>query len=172
MTRIVVKRKKVKIEKETRRVLEGIAELIKKKGETYKFKTKKKKEVKRIKRTCVHWTRFKGKYIPTLFNPGDNQNIWECRICGHRFPVVPDAEKGEKAAWDFLGIVDQAQFLAVGHGGNSDDTKLFMQLKQGIPRFIKAQKSLIKFVTKRKRFEDRFQDEGINPLEMYGFKYN
>ena len=73
-------KKSKKVEKETRRLMEGIADLVKKKGDRYKFKSKNKKVIKKVKRTCVHWIYRKGKEVPTVIQDPERPGYWKCTI--------------------------------------------------------------------------------------------
>ena len=146
--------KNVKIEKETRRLIEGISDLVKKKGDTYKFKSKNKKKLKQIKKSCVHWTIRKGKPQPTLIQDPNVPGNWKCTLCGASFPIVPVSdEEYEKVCDLMLSYVNQIQFLSVTLGGDADDTKMFLNLKKSIPRFEKVAKQVIKHTNKRNKFE-------------------
>ena len=145
-------KKSKRVEKETRRLIEGITDLVKKKGDRYKFKSKNKKMVKKVKRTCVHWIIRKGKEVPTVIPDRENPGNWKCTICGASFPIKPgviekDAQTKEVIRNDydeitdkFLGYVNQMQFWSVKLGGNADDTRMFIKLKENAPRFKKVAK--------------------------------
>lgn len=170
----MAKKKSKKIEKETRRLIEGIGDLVKKKkGDGYKFKTRKKKEVKKIKKTCPHWIIRKGKEVPTIM-PDVNPANWKCTICGATFPIRPGTDdEYQEVANKFLSYVNQVQFFSIKMGGNADDTKLLLQLKQLVPRYIKAQKNIIKTVNKRQEWEDRNnQSDSMSQFSSFsGFSY-
>jgi len=168
------KKKSKKVEKETRRLIEGIADLVKKKGDGYKFKSGKKKQIKKVKKTCVHWIIRKGKEVPTVDPDPTNPGNWKCSICGCSFPVRPATrEEYHQVANQFLGHVNQLQFWSVKMGGNADDTKLFLQLKNMIPRYLKVQKNILKAVNKRQEWEDRkTQSDSLSQFDGYaGFSY-
>ena len=165
--------KKVKIEKETRRLIESISELIKKKGDHYKFKVKKKKQIKEIKKTCVHWVLRKGKPQPTVSEDPTKPGYWKCNICGARFPIKPQIEQNEvdedgnrvvvndyeNTANQFLEHVNQLQFMSVMMGGDSSDTKMFIQLRKLLPRYLKVQRNIIKAINKRAKWEEKKNDD-------------
>lgn len=166
-------KKSKKVEKETRRLIEGIANLVKKKGDGYKFKSGKKKQIKKVKKTCVHWIIRKGKEVPTVTQDSNPAN-WRCTICGATFPVRPATDlEYREAANQFLAHVNQLQFWSVKMGGDADDTKLFVQLKQMVPRYLKVQKNILKAVNKRQEWEDRkSQSDSLSQFDSYaGFNY-
>ena len=149
-------KKSKKIEKETRRLIEGIADLVKKKGDGYKFKSSKKKQIRKVKKTCVHWIIRKGKEVPTLTEDPKNPANWKCTICGETFPIRPGTpEEYRQVAEQIISHINQLQFWSVKMGGDAGDTKLFLQMKQLVPRYLKAQKNILKAVNKRQEFEDR-----------------
>lgn len=171
----MAKKKSKKIEKETRRLIEGISDLIKRKDGTYKFKTKKKKEIKKIKTTCVHWTIRKkdNKEVPTLDQDVNPAN-WKCRICDATFPIRPGTEDEYKDVADqFLSHVNQALFYSIKLGGNADDTKLLLRLKELVPRYVKAQKNIMKTMNKRQEWENRKNNsDTLSQFDSYaGFSY-
>jgi hypothetical protein len=148
--------KKNQIEKETRRLIEGISDLVKKKGEVYKFRTKKKKQIRRIKRTCVHWTIRKGKPIPCLTKDSSNDTNWRCSICNAVFPISPmDEDDFNKVSSQMLGHVNQAQMIGVKMGGDAEDTKLFLRLRGDLPRFQKIRNRIVKRATKIQHLEEQ-----------------
>lgn len=165
-----------KIEKETRRLIEAVSDIVKRKGDKYKFKTKSKKAVKKIKKSCVHHIIRKGKVCPTVDRVGDQ---WQCRICGAKFPIKP-MEYGPDGsnpyaiqAMDMLGLVNQMQFYAVKLGGDSEDTKMFLKLKELLPRFAKVSKQILKMVNKRDQYEkDKKKSDTMSQFDFYsGYNY-
>ena len=166
-------KKSKKVEKETRRLIEGIADLVKKKGDGYKFKSGKKKQIKKVKKTCVHWIIRKGKEVPTVTQDTNPAN-WKCTICGATFPIRPGTpEEYRQAAEQLLAHVNQLQFWSVKMGGDAEDTKLFLHLKQLVPRYLKVQKNILKAVNKRQEWEDRkSQSDTLSQFDSYaGFSY-
>lgn len=167
------KKKSKKIEKETRRLIEGIADLVKKKGDGYQFKSGKKKQIKKVKKTCVHWIIRKGKEQPTLVVDSNPAN-WRCTICGEVFPIRPvTPEEYSQTARALLSHINQVQFWSVKMGGDAADTKLFLQLKQLVPRYLKVQKNILKAVNKRQEWEDRkSHTDSLSQFDGYaGFSY-
>lgn len=177
--------KSKKIEKETRRLIESVASCIKKKGDRYKFKTKNKKAIKKIKRTCVHWTYRKSKETPTTIKDPKRPGYWKCTICGASFPIRPlpivkdeDTEEiinpYDIKSNEMLELVNQIQFYSVKLGGDADDTKMFLELKKDLPRFSKVAKQVIKQVNKREAFErNRANANAMSQFDIYsGFQYN
>ena len=179
--------KKVKIEKETRRLIESISELIKKKGDRYKFKVKKKKQIKEIKKTCVHWVLRKGKPQAAVSEDPNKPGYWKCYICGASFPIKPQIEQNEvdedgnriivneyeNVAQAFLSHVNQLQFMAVLMGGDSSDTKMFIQFRKLIPRYLKVQRNIIKRINKKANIEAKKNDDSsLSTFSNFsGFKY-
>ena len=167
------KKKSKKIEKETRRLIEGITDLVKKKGDGYQFKSGKKKQIKKVKKTCVHWIIRKGKESPTVVQDTNPAN-WKCTICGDTFPIRPGTtEEYRQVANQLLSHVNQLQFWSVKMGGDASDTKLFLQLKSMIPRYLKVQKNILKAVNKRQEWEDRkSHTDSLSQFDSYaGFSY-
>lgn len=171
-------KKSKKVEKETRRLIEGITDLVKKKGDRYKFKTKNKKAIKKIRKQCPHWIMRKGKEQPTTIVDPNNSNNWKCAICGTSFPIRPakvddDFNAYNDAAERMLQLVNQIQFWAVKLGGDADDTKMFLRLRSDLPRFEKVAKQIIKQVNKREAWEkNRENTDAMSQFNAYaGFNY-
>lgn len=167
-------KKSKKVEKETRRLIEGISDLVKKKGDRYKFKSKNKKMVKKVKRTCVHWIIRKGKECPVVVTDSTNPSNWKCMICGASFPIKP-AKRNEytEATERMLEFVNQMQFWSVKLGGDSDDTKMFIKLKETLPRFDKVSGQILKQVNKRQAWETNRENSNLmSQFDTYGaFNY-
>lgn len=166
--------KSKKIEKETRQLIESVTDCVKKKGDRYKFKSKNKKMVKKVKRSCVHWVFRKGKETPTVMPDPNKPGYWKCTICGASFPIVPDDLKDYQAsAQHFLSYVNQMQFWAVKLGGDADDTKMFQKLKENVPKFEKASKQILKRVNQRQQWEkNRENSDAMSQFGMYSaFQY-
>lgn len=176
--------KNKKIEKETRRLIEGISDLIKKKGDRYKFKTKSKKDIKKIKRTCPHWVIRKGKERPaTILDSVDNTK-WRCAICGQTFPIKPaEIRRGqngevyneyEEATGRALELINQIQFWSVKLGGDATDTKMFLRLRSDLVRFNKVAKQVVKQVNKRQAMDrNRERSDIMSQFNAYsGFNYS
>jgi hypothetical protein len=167
-------KKSKKVEKETRRLMEGIADLVKKKGDRYKFKSKNKKLVKKVKKTCVHWIIRKGKEVPTVIHDPEHPGNWKCTICGASFPIKPiTAEEYKQSSEEMLALVNQMQFWSVKLGGDADDTKMFIRLKESIPRFEKVSKQILKRVNQREVWErNREQSDVMSQFDAYSsFNY-
>lgn len=171
-------KKSKKVEKETRRLMEAIGELVKKKNDSYKFKSKDKKKVKKVKKKCVHWTIRKGKEIPTVKHDPEHPGCWKCLICGAVFPIKPIESNGEKNAYEesvdhVVGLVNQMQFLSVKLGGDADDTKMFLRLREDLPRFAKVSKQILKRVNKREEYENNSKKGDVmSQFDAYnGFNY-
>ena len=169
--------KKCKVEKETRKLISAVSELVKKKNDRYKFKTKKKKVIKQVKRTCVHWIHRKGKEVPTVVQ-SDRPGYWKCAICGAEFPIKPlesiDGKNGYQIETErMLEIVNQMQFWGVKLGGDAEDTKMFLALRKMLPRFSKVSKQILKRVNKREEYENRNKSSDVmSQFDAYsGFGY-
>ena len=170
------KKKGRKLEKETRRLVEGIADLTKKtKDGKIKFKTKKKKVIKRIKTTCVHWTISKGKEVPAVTQDETNPNQWRCVICDATFNIRPfdKVDKHHELVDRLLRDVNQFQFWGAKMGGDAEDTKMFLKLKTLLPRYRKVQRNIFKQVNKRQQFdENRNNTDSLAQFDSYtGFNY-
>ena len=175
--------KKTKIEKETRRLIEGISDLIKKKGDRYKFKTKSKKDIKKIKRQCPHWVIRKGKERPATFIDPTNPSNWKCAICGQSFPIMPARiEKDDDgnvyneyidSAEKTLRLVNQIQFWSVKLGGDATDTKMFLRLRNDLVRFEKVSRQVVKQVNKRQAMDrNKEKTDVMSQFNAYaGFNY-
>lgn len=176
-------KKSKKIEKETRRLIEGISDLVKKKGDRYKFKTKSKKAIKKIKKQCPHWVIQKGKERPTVFVDPMNSKNWKCSICGASFPIRPakiekDADgvvynEYEIKSRQTLALVNQIQFWSVKLGGDATDTKMFLRLRNDLVRFEKVARQVVKQVNKRQAMDrNRENTDIMQQFNAYaGFNY-
>lgn len=168
-------KKSKKVEKETRRLIEGISDLVKKKKSGgYKFKAKGKKIRKKVSRTCVHWVMRKGKEVPTVQRSANDPTMWRCAICGAEFPIKPlprdDSGKSsyQLASKKMLGLVNQMQFWSVKLGGDADDTKMFIKLKELLPRFQKVSEQILKRVNKREEYESkRRSNDAMSQFDDY-----
>lgn len=168
-------KKKVKCEKETKKLIEGISDLVKRKNDKYKFKSKKKKVIKKVKKTCFHWVERKGKLVPAVKQDPENPGNWKCQICGHSFPIKPlDSKKDyTREINNMIALVDQMQFWSVKLGGDKDDTKMFIELKQMLPRFEKVSRQILKRVNQREEFEEnRKNGDSMSQFDVYnGINY-
>lgn len=167
-------KKSKKVEKETRRLMEAIADLVKKKGDRYKFKSGNKKLVKKVKRTCPHWTIRKGKEVPIVFADPTNPANWKCAICGESFPIRPATLDEYNSMCDnMMAYVNQLQFWSVKLGGDADDTKMFVKLKENLPRLKKVSKQILKRVNQREAYEsNRERSDLLAQFDNYaGFTY-
>lgn len=178
-------KKKIKVEKETRRLMEGITDLVKRKGDRYKFKSKNKKIVRKVKKTCVHWIIRKGKECPTVIHDPEHPGNWKCTICGASFPIRPlDITNDpndpahminpyENETDHLLQLVNQMMFYSVKLGGDSDDTKMFVSLKQMLPKFSKASKQIVKRINQREAWEkNRERGDVMSQFDAYsGINY-
>lgn len=171
-------KKSKKIEKETRRLMESVGDLLKRKNGRYKFKSKNKKTIKKVKRTCVHWIMRKGKEVPTVVHDDSRPGYWKCAICGASFPIKPLDSINGKSAYaleteHMLELINQIEFWGVKLGGDADDTKMFIKLKELLPRFSKVSKQIIKRVNKREEYENnRKKSDVMSQFDAYaGFNY-
>lgn len=167
-------KKSKKVEKETRRLMEGIADLVKKKGDNYKFKSKNKKVVKKVKKRCVHWIIRKGKEVPTVVHDVENPNNWRCTICSKSFPIKPASQdEYVEVSRHMLELVEQMLFWSVKLGGDAEDTRMFIRLKESIPRFEKVSKQILKRVNQREAWEkNRERSDVMSQFDVYsGFNY-
>ena len=166
--------KSKKVEKETRRLMEAVADLVKKKGDRYKFKSKNKKMVKKVRRKCVHWIIRKGKEVPVTTNDPEHPGNWKCMVCGAVFPIKPlTPTQYREASNAFLSHVNQMMFWSVKLGGDANDTKMFLRLKEDIPRFDKVTKQITKAINKRQIYEqNRERSDVLAQFDAYaGFNY-
>ena len=156
-------KKSKRVEKETRKLMESIGDLTKKHNGKYRIKGKKKKIIKKMKVTCVHWIYRKGKEVPTVIHDPENPNNWKCTICGTSFPVKPIDDiktsdgviSGYKDCTDkMISLINQIQFWSVKLGGDKEDTKMFLQLRKMLPRFNSVSKQILKNVRKREALEN------------------
>lgn len=164
-----------RVEKETRRLIESVSETVKKKGNSYKFKSKNKKVVKKIKKTCVHWVYHKKKEVPALDQHPTKTNWWKCSICGAEFPIIPLNPEDYKEPVDYtLALVNQIQFYAVMLGGDADDTRMFLRLKKDLPDFEKVARRVAKKINQKEKFErNRANGTSMSQFDMYaGFGYH
>ena len=167
--------KKSKVEKETRRLIEACSDLVKKKGDRYKFKSKKKKDRKRVKQYCVHWVIRKGREEPTVKQDPERPGYWKCNICGASFPIKPAATETYQSTFQStLEYVNQLQFWAVKLGGDAEDTKMFLRLKKDLPRLQKVSKQIVKGVNQREAWEkNKEKTDAMSQFDAYnGFNYN
>lgn len=166
---------KKKVEKKTRQLMEAVSDCVKKKGNGYKFKSKNKKQVKKIKKSCVHWIVRKGKEVPTVHQDPLNPGMWKCDICGRSFPIKPlTSDEYDKMVNETLMSVDQIMFWSVKLGGDADDTKMFLRMKEDLPRFKKVSRQVLKHVNKRQAYEkNRERSDSMSQFNAYnGFNYN
>lgn len=165
----------MKVEKETRRLMEATGELVKKKGDRYKFKNKSKKARKKIERMCVHWIVRKHEEQPTVVKDPDHPGMWRCKICGAIFPIRPKdtPEEYDRQISGFLQTVNQMQFWSVKLGGNATDTKMFLDLKKAVPRFQKVSHQILERVNKRQAWEENQKNsDAMSQFDAYStFNY-
>jgi len=150
-------KKNKKIEKETRRLIEAISDVVRRKDGKYKFKGLNKKEIRTLKRDCPHWIIRKGTAVPTVVESQQSPGFWTCELCGASFKVRPfdDLRQYQAACKQFLSVVDQVFFYSVRMGGDADDTRMFLMLKKLVPRFGKVAKNAMKQLKKKEEYEKR-----------------
>lgn len=153
--------KKSKIEKNTRRIISAVSDLVKRKDGRYKFKTKKKKIIRKVKRSCVHWIIRKGKEVPTVNQDPNDKSMWVCSVCKAKFPIRPLEKEYPKhnpyqdKVNEMLGYVNQMQFYSVKLGGDAEDTKLLLRLRKDLPEFAKIAKQITKRIEQRNKYENK-----------------
>ncbi len=154
--------KSKKIEKETRKLMEAVGDMVKKKGDRYKFKCKNKKKIKRVKRQCVHWIYRKGKENPLTISDPDRPGYWKCTVCQRSFPIKPAklAEYNESINGT-MEYLDQMIFWSVKLGGDKEDTQMFLRLKADLPRFEKVCKQILKRVNQREAWEKNRENSDV-----------
>jgi hypothetical protein len=168
-------KKSKKIEKETRRLIESISDLVSKNkdGSRYKFKGAKKKTIRAVKRSCVHWIIRKGKEYPAVEEI--HEGYWTCKICGREFVISPlkddedklDLDQYRQACRGFVSLVDHVSFYLVKMGGDASDTKVIVKLKELVPKFEKIAVSGMKQLNKRHEMESRRTDDGGSAFSNY-----
>lgn len=166
--------KKCKVEKETRKIMEAITDLVKRKGDKYKFKNKNKKDRKKIMKGCVHWVIRKGKECPSVSHDPDNGDNWKCLICGETFPVRPKARDEYVATFDNAAqLINQLLFYSVKLGGDADDTRRFIQMRRGLKQCAKSAKHIVKALNKRDEMENNRKntDQGAQFSMYSGYNY-
>ena len=172
-------KKKNSIEKNTRKAIEAVSEMIKIRGGKVKWKKKlKKKEIRLAQVSCFHWHIRNGKANPTLVQDEDRPGYWTCRICHRSFPISPLTPTDENpdpyadATDKMLELVNQIAFWSVRFGGDGDDSKMFMSLKKDLERFKKVSRAIVKRARKRDEFERQQNKEGSGPFNAWAtFNY-
>ena len=73
-----------------------------------------------------------------------------------------------------LEYINQMQFWAVKLGGDAEDTKMFIRLKENLPRYNKVCKQILKRVNQREAWENnREKSDMLSQFDAYaGFHYN
>jgi hypothetical protein len=172
--------KKIKMDKSVRQLLEANGDMVKKKNGVYRFKSKNKKTLKKIKKNCTHWIIKSSKRGPesTIQRDPSNQ-YWICTLCGQRFPIKPkEVERDasgqvvfdpyEATINEALEIVNHAMFLSVRAGGDADDMKIMLQMKENLPKLRKIVKRIFKLLRKRNEFENRMKANPMDQFSAYG----
>jgi len=169
------RKRSAKIEKDTRRLIESVSDLVRKKDNRYKFKGVKKKEIRQVKRSCVHWIIRKGKEYPAVEVLKESPNFWTCKICGKQFPITPlSEEEYREICQGMLSIVNQIFFYSVKMGGDSSDTKVLLRLKELLPKFEKLSTSVVRQLDKRQKLEATRREaetsSQFNPYSSYNYR--
>lgn len=166
--------KKTKVDKEVRKIMEAVSDLVKKKGDRYKFKSKNKKKVKKVKENCIHWIMRKHKEFPLVVVDSNRPSYWRCSLCKTSFPIKPDKLDAYIVSTNKeLEYVNQIMFWAVKLGGDADDTRMFLRLKKDLERFKKVSKQVLKQLDKRAAIEqNRGKTDALSQFDAYsGFNY-
>ena len=165
-------KKSKQVEKETRRLMESISDMVKRRDGKFEFKKKhKKKQLRKMRMTCVHWIYRKGREIPTVVHDPANPDMWRCTICGARFPVAPlttdiakfksHATEYDTKVQDMISIINQIQFWSVKLGGDKEDTKMFLELRRLLPRFRKVARNIKKNMIKHESLANNPEKKNI-----------
>ncbi len=166
--------KKKKVDKEVRKIMEAVSDLVKRKGDRYKFKSKSKKKVKEVKKNCIHWIMRKGKEYPLVTLDQNHPGYWRCTLCGAIFPIRPlDLPNYNQSINVVLENANQMLFWSVKLGGDSDDTRMFLRLKNDLLRLKKVTKQILKQINKREAIENnRGRTDALAQFDSYsGFNY-
>lgn len=166
-------KKKDKIDKSIRKLIEATSDIVKRKDGKYKVKGKKK-DVKKVKRRCVHWLETKGKIHPTIEVDPDDSSKWICQVCGGKFEVRPiEQEDRDEIIQNMEELVNQLEFWCVKMGGDADDMKVLLNMKDMLPKVQKIGNNIIKNVKKRKELEDeRSGEKSMSQFDAYsGYNY-
>lgn len=170
----MAKTSKKNLERETRKFVETVSDLVKKKGSRYKFKAKKsKKTIKKVKQECPHWIIRNDKLSPTLVQDNEHPGYWRCTICGALFPINPmENHEYENMTDHFISYVDQMFFWAIKCGGDDRDTKMFIQLKRDANRFKKVVPHILKRMKAKDSLTKHDKRGAMNQFTPYGYNYN
>ena len=166
------KNNKKKLDKTTRHVLEAFSDVIRQ-TENGEFRLKgkghSKKQIKKLRRSCMHWRISKNKIVPMVERSPENPDYWRCKGCGEEFPICPLPEdEYDKIVDNFLAIVNQMCIFSVRMGGDSEDTKLLIEFKHMIPKFEKVAENILKQLNKRERMEHQSESYGREtPFDDY-----
>lgn len=174
-----------RLDKKVRQLLESTGEMVKLKGDVnkeYRFKSKNKKQLKKIRKTCTHWIIRKGDLVPTVKRDEQNPDYWICTLCGERFQTAPYEIKKDAAGNviddpykrltnEFTGLVNNTIFIAIKAGGDAEDTKLMLELREKAKEFKKVGKELSKLISKVKDTDRRSKMDTMSNFDMYG-SYN
>lgn len=163
---------KKKLDKTTRHVLEAFSDVIKQddNGEfKLKAKGRSKKQLKKLKRSCMHWRIVKNKIVPMVEESAEHPGYWHCKGCGEYFPIRPltDNEYSDLIE-KFLSIVNQMCIFSVRMGGDSDDTKMLIEFKHMIPKFEKVAENILAQLNKREQMQSQSESYGREtPFDDY-----
>ena len=173
------KKKRIKMEKETKRLVEGISHLVKKStdGNRFKFKKHSKRDLKKLKKICPHWIIRNGEEHSALrIDRRDPPNVRRCGICGARFQIYPKTKNQYQHDFDIvLSDINQIEYYLVKLGGSAPDIKLITRLKEDIPRMLKVTQNIARITEKRNRNKMAAKGQGGNrgiEESFYGSGYN
>lgn len=168
------KKKNKKIDKETLRLIESVTDMVKKKkdesgNEIYKFqKGIKRKQIKQIKRSCPHWILNKKQSLtPLVEQDPTNPSYWVCKLCGHPIPkAFLTPEQYKQASDNYLALIDQAMVYLIKLGGDSDDAKILLKLKENVPKARKILMNMAELDEKIRR-EKKATEEKSSQFGSY-----
>ena len=176
----MAKKGKRRIDKSTYQLLEATSDLVRRKkgSDRYKFKSKKKKDIRKIKNNCVHWIIRKGKEVPAVQEDPMNPRNWKCLICGATFPIKPelpdldvggsDINRYDKLFDQFGQTLHQFMFWSVGFGGNENNTKMVLKMRALLREFRKSHRNILKAMNKRQKWEDNKKNtDGLNQFNTF-----
>lgn len=141
--------KRKKYDRETWDLMESVTMMIRPgKDDEGNYRLKKgfkKKDVKRIRRQCPHWVLDKkGRPVTAVKLLRDDEGIptgkVQCRVCKAVFPLVPSSDPKTYVASvsRVEALINQVEYWDVYAGGSKDNMKMFLALRQYLPRFVKV----------------------------------
>lgn len=141
--------KRKKYDRETWDLMESVTMMIRPgKDDNGNYRLKKgfkKKDVKRIRRQCPHWVLDKkGRPVTAVKllrdRNGNPTGEVQCRVCRAIFPLIPSSDPDEyvDAVEKTEELVNQIEYWDVYAGGSKENMKMFLALRQYLPRFVKV----------------------------------